>query len=146
MEMLVDINNYEDLPYEMYLGKAQLDKAIATLEGILKGISIDNKITDSEVEELTHWCNLNRQYISKSFFKEVIPVIDGALKDNVLTFDEVEDILWVSSNFKNPTKYYHGATNKIQTLHGILHGILADNEITDEELFLLQGWLDDNTS
>ena len=146
MEIAIPLENYEEMPYKKFLGKAQRDKAIMTLDGILKGISIDGKINDKEVEELAYWCNLHRPYINKSFFKEVIPVIDEALRDYVLTRDEIEDILWVSQNFTNPTKYYQGVTLKTQRLHGILHGILADNVITDEEIFALQEWLDNNTS
>lgn len=137
---------YENLSYKRYMGKALRDKAIMTLEGILKGIAIDGKINSKEVEELSFWCNLHRPYIDKSFFKEVIPIIDEALRDYTLTREEIEDILWVSEHFKNPTKYYDVLTLKTQKLHGILHGILADNVITDEEIIALREWINRNTS
>ncbi|NLU53435.1 MAG: NAD-dependent DNA ligase [Clostridiaceae bacterium] len=140
------IEHYEDLSFKKYMSKAQRDKAIMTLEGILRGISLDGKIKSKEVEELAFWCNLNRQYINKSFFKEVIPVIDEALRDYTLTREEIEDILWVCEHYVNPMKYYSGLTVKTQRLHGILHGILADNEITDEEIIALKEWIDRNTS
>lgn len=145
METARSLDQYDNMSFKKYMTKAERDKAIMTLEGILKGIAIDGKINSKEVEELSYWCNLHRPYINKSFFKDVIPIIDEALRDYVLTREEVEDILWVCDHYRYPLKYYDSITSNIQRLHGILHGILADNVITDEEIYALQNWLDDNT-
>jgi len=145
METARSLDQYDNMSFKKYMTKAERDKAIMTLEGILKGIAIDGKINSKEVEELSYWCNLHRPYINKSFFKDVIPIIDEALRDYVLTREEVEDILWVCDHYRYPLKYYDSITANIQRLHGILHGILADNVITDEEIYALQTWLDDNT-
>lgn len=146
MANTIPSEQYEKMPYKKYLGKAQLDKAIMTLEGIIQGISLDGKITTEEVEELSFWCNLNKQYIEKSFFKDVIPAIDAALDDNVLTKEEIEDILWLCDSFTHQEQYFNALTINTQKLHGILHGILADNIISDDEILALSDWLNDNTA
>lgn len=39
--------------------RQRIDRAIHTLEGILKGVAIDNVITPAEAKELKAWCDDN---------------------------------------------------------------------------------------
>lgn len=124
--------------------KAEIDKAFHTLEGILKGIYIDREINKIEIEELSAWCANYIDFIDKPPFSEVIPLIIKSLEDGVLTEDELEDLKWFINNLITKNKYYDIVTSDIQRLEGIIHGILADNDINDAEIESLKQWLFDN--
>lgn len=140
----MSIVNYEDMEYAKYTFKSELDKAINVLEGIINGITIDREISLAEVVELTNWCDQYKEMIYRKPFNEIIPLIHTSLEDNILTEDEIQDILWACNNFKGTSKYYNIITADIQKLHGIMHGILADNQITLEEIEGLRNWIFEN--
>ncbi|ACL76176.1 BRCT domain-containing protein [Ruminiclostridium cellulolyticum] len=77
-------------------------------------------------------------------FDELIPLIQTSLEDNILTEEEIQDILWACNSFKGSSKYYNIITADIQKLHGIMHGILADNQISLEEIEGLRNWIFEN--
>ena len=132
------------LDYGRYMEKGNLDKSIHILEGILKGIAIDSVITEVEVRELDSWLKKHIDYSKKHPFNEVIPKVKEALKDGIISLEEKEDLLWLCNNLHTDSIYYNAITSDIQRLHGILHGILADGEITDEEIRRLSDWVSDN--
>lgn len=139
------MKDYDSMDYRKYNHRAEVDKAMHTLEGILKGIAIDGTINQKEVDELKTWHNHYEGLVSKHPFSELIPAIAIAIKDNVLSAEELNDLLWLCKNFTPDSSYYNIVTNDIQILHGILHGILADNIITEYEIDGLSDWLEDNT-
>ncbi|SMB95557.1 BRCA1 C Terminus (BRCT) domain-containing protein [Desulfonispora thiosulfatigenes DSM 11270] len=139
-----NLEAYEELDFRHYMSKAEIDKALHTLEGLLKGVALDNIINNLEVEEVKHWCNQHEEYLDRHPFSELIPLLIEALEDNHLDKDEIKDILWVCNNFKTQSAYYDLVTSDIQRLQGILHGILSDNEITIEEIKGLKDWLNEN--
>jgi hypothetical protein len=134
--------DYDSMEYKRYTTRSEFDKAIHTLEGILFGIGSDRQIRTMEVEELSNWCRTNYRFINKQPYKELIPFITEALEDDYLDEEEEKSILWYCDNFKPESKYYDLITTDIHTLHGIMHGILADNKVTTEEVQALQKWLD----
>lgn len=124
--------------------KSELDKSLNMLDGIMKGIGIDNKYNVAELEELKQWCSSHDRFRRQLPFSELLPVLDRALMDDVLTEDEIHDIVWLCDKYRNDTTYYDMLTADIQHLHGIMHGILADSEITEEEITGLRDWLVEN--
>lgn len=133
--------------YRMYTTKAEVHKAINSFAGIFKGIEIDGIINDKEISEIINWFNLHRHLKDKSPFSEIIPVLDNALMDNDLTPDEVKDILWLCDHVTTGegfNEYYNLITSSIQRLEGILHGMLADNELSEVEIDQLSIWVDDH--
>lgn len=138
------MENYDDFSFRKYTKWSELDKAIHTLEGILKGISLDNKLNSLEFNELVNWCNQYRSYSDTHPFNELIPLIDNALQDNELTEEEIKDILWFCNNLTTVNRYYDAVTSDMQRLQGIMHGIMSDNNITDEEIKGLSIWLNEN--
>lgn len=133
--------------YRKFTSKAELHKSINSLIGIIHGIRSDNITNEKEITELIHWCNLHRRFAKKAPFNEIIPLIDQALLDNKLEEEEIEDILWLCNNIINENdfnSYYDVITSSIQQLHGILHGIMADNVLNDIEIEQLSSWIDDH--
>lgn len=137
-------SNLDDMSYFQYSFKSMLDKAIHTLEGIVKGIAIDGKINKSEINELNSWCNDYAEFSNHSPFNELIPIIKEAIADEILTKEESEGILWFAKNLTTPNLYFDIINADIQRLQGILHGVLADNKIEEEELKQLRCWIDEN--
>jgi hypothetical protein len=127
-----------------YVKKAEFEKALNTLIGILKGIKADGKVVDQEISELQNWCLLQHPHRSKYPFKEILPIIELSLEDGVLTSDEIEDIKFMCKIYIKINPYYNVVSSDIQELQGVLHGILSDGRITEEELHFLKVWLNNN--
>ena len=131
--------------YRMFTGPAELHKAVNTLRGIVAGITTDYKISDDEINELSHWCMCHAHLSTKHPFNELIPLISSACEDGAIDESEKRDIVWLCNNFVSDSDYYNLVTSSLQFLSGMLHGILADNVITDEEIHSLKSWLDANS-
>ncbi|WP_445425199.1 BRCT domain-containing protein [Alishewanella sp. HL-SH06] len=124
--------------------KAHINKSVNTLIGIVEGIAVDQLINDQEIAFLNLWLAENVNYLNQHPFNELIPVIENALADSVLTSEEKEDILWLCDKLTS-TEYFDLITAGIQRLHGILGAIACDNKITEAELRGLRGWLNDHS-
>lgn len=138
------VENYEKMNYQRFMQKAERDKALQTLNGIVEGIALDNEISSNEVLELKNWIIVNEFLGKYKPFDELIDIVEGALDDNVLTEDEFDDITWAVEKFSGSGEYYEDITLRIQRLEGLLHGIMADNKISDEEILELDRWMSEN--
>ena len=130
--------------YRQYTKPAELHKAVNTLRGLVAGISSDMKVGSEEVTELVHWCELHAHLRDRHPFSEILPVVERATEDGVVTEDEAKDILWLCNNFEDSNSYYDMVTSSIQFLSGMLHGLLADGELSDKEISTLKEWISDN--
>lgn len=130
--------------YRKYTAPAELHKAVNTLKGIVAGITTDYKISDDEVNELSHWCLCHEDLINKHPFNELIPLIKSSYADGIITTDEANDIVWLCNNFVSDSDYYDLITSSLQFLSGLIHGILADGSISDEEIHTLKSWMSSN--
>lgn len=138
--------DYDKQEYRKYTGKSERDKYLNILKGILTGITSDGKITNNEIEELTNWCSLLADYANDKPFDEILQKISEALSDNILTLDEVNDIIWAIDKHisKSKNNYYDPITHGLQQLQGIMHGILADNVVDDSEIEIIELWIKSN--
>jgi hypothetical protein len=136
------MSKYDDYQeHSRFTDKQETDKAFHTLEGILKGINIDQEINPTEIDQLKEWCADNYHFVKRPPFNEVISLILTAADDGIITEEEYRDISWVCNNICTPNKYFDAVTSDIQRLQGILHGILADGVITADELTGLLDWI-----
>jgi hypothetical protein len=129
------------LNYLHFTAPSQRDKAVHTLEGILKGMWIDGSFNPAEISELRDWCSDNKRLIERAPFSEIIPKLLSALEDGIIDPEEYEDIKWVVNNCKIENEYFDHITSDIQQLHGVLHGITSDGKIEKAELLGLQKWI-----
>ncbi len=134
----------EEHEYFQFCGPQTLERDLHVLEGILKGIAIDNSIKNAEMEALIGWCDLRQRVKDKSPFNELIPVIETAVQDGVLDDEERADIEWLCKQYTTKSSYYNKITSDMQRLHGMLAGIAADGVVTELELSNLQKWLNDH--
>jgi len=130
--------------YRQFTGPAESQKAINSFRGLLEGIVLDAEVNEREQQELRNWYANYRHLIDRHPFSEILPAIDDALADNILTSEEVQDLLWLCEQVSTTT-YYDLVTSSVQTLHGLLHGVLADTEINENEIFQLNNWLEDHS-
>lgn len=130
--------------YRCFTAPAELHKAVNTLKGIVAGITTDRDINPDEVNELVNWC-LNHQHLSQKHpFSELIPLIESAIEDSYISAEESQDIIWLCNNFISDANYYDLKTSSLQFLQGLVHGILADGVISDEEIHALKNWVRTN--
>lgn len=132
-------------PQILLARKAQLDRSMHAIEGILKGISLDRVINATEIAELRRWVDEHECVRERQPFKEVIAIIEEALKDGVLEKEEVEGILWLCNNIRTESMYYTEINADIQRLQGLLEGILLDGRVNIDELKGLTRWLNDRS-
>lgn len=137
-------NILEPEDYRRYTTPAELHKAINTLKGIVAGITTDYQISESEINELSHWCLCHKNLINKHPFNELIPLIESSFADGIITTEEANDIVWLCNNFVSDSSYYDLITSSLQFLNGLIHGILADGVISDEEIHTLKNWVYSN--
>lgn len=130
--------------YQQFTKPAELHKAINTLRGLVAGINSDSGASEAEMAELTHWCELHSHLRDRHPFSELLPVIDTACADGIVTEDEAKDILWLCNSFADDSHYYDMTTSSIQFLSGLVHGIMADGELSDKEISALSSWVNAN--
>lgn len=130
--------------YRTFTKPAELHKAINTLKGLVAGITTDYQISEDEVNELSHWCISHYDLIDRHPFSELIPLIQSVYEDGVLTKEEMNNIVWLCNNFVSDSDYYNLVTSSLQFLSGLIYGIMADNKITDDEIFALKSWVTTN--
>lgn len=130
--------------YRTFTKPAELHKAVNTLRGLVAGLSSSDGVSDTEMNELVHWCNIHAHLADRHPFSELLPLIESSLEDGHIDEDEQRDILWLCNNFVDNAKYYDITTSSIQFLSGLVHGIMADGVLSDVEVYNLRLWLDSN--
>lgn len=123
-----------------FTGRARMDKSINSLLGLVEGVAIDGEINSTELAFLQLWLEDHRALRDRHPFNELVPVIEQALADKVLSEDERQDITWLCQRLQS-TAFYDQVTADLQRLHAIVGGIIADVAISEQELRGLSAWL-----
>lgn len=133
--------------YRQFMKKEELHKALNSLVGILAGVAADGTVSEAESQEVQNWYALHEHLIKVHPFSEILPALKLAFEDDILDTEEVEGALWLCRRFldvQHEKLYFDYITSQIQQLEGMLHGIISDGYISDDELASLNTWLDDN--
>lgn len=123
--------------------RACLEKSVNSLLGLIEGITIDSEINESELSFLNLWLTEHDALRVHHPFNELIPVVQSAVADGVVTKDEHDDIVWLCERLCS-TEYFDQRTADLQRLHAIVGGIVSDGMITEAELNGLSAWLQDH--
>lgn len=135
--------NEDHWPYMKFTGRARLEKSINSLMGIIEGIAIDGVINSVELGFLDLWLAEHTGLRERHPFSELIPAVEGALADGVLTQGEREDLSWLCERLCSP-EFFDRTTSDLQRLHAILGGVIADTHITEAELQGLSDWMEEH--
>ena len=138
------MTNLDNYSYTRFCGPQNLHRSLNILRGIVTGISIDGKLADAELKELNNWCNEVSEFKDRSPFNEIVPPVMEAASDGIIDLEELYGIQWFLDKAILGNEYYNAVTSRLQELQGIMHGILSDGEISDEEIYSLEKWMDDN--
>lgn len=133
----------DHLQYAKFTSRACIEKSVNSLLGIVEGIVIDSAINSSELSFLNLWLAEHADVCDQHPYTELIPVIQTAVADGILTQDEHDDIVWLCERLRS-TEFFDKVTADLQRLHAILGGIVADGVVTDAELRGLSTWLQDH--
>ena len=129
--------------YFVFTGRSRLEKSINSLVGLIEGIAINGSINGPEVTFLNRWLDDHEELQGRHPYNELVPVVQAAISDGVLSQEERDDILWLCERLSS-TEYYDKTTADLQRLHGIVGGIIADGVVTEDELRGLSSWLSDH--
>lgn len=129
---------------KVYTAKAQADKAINALKGLLLGINLDGTVNAQEINELKKWVETHNDLINKNPFNEFMTIINQTISNGIPPKETIEDLFWLCQKYEGENYYYNAVTADLQTLQGLCHGILADGEINEKEVFDLHAWLSEN--
>jgi hypothetical protein len=127
--------------YYRFTGPQRRDKALHTLQGIIEGVVCDQVINPKEIAELYDWLMIHADLADKAPFAEVFAKLHEALRDQVLTTEEGEDLMWLCTSSASSSQYYGMVAHAIQELQGVLHGVLADAVVNEKELHGIQDWV-----
>lgn len=101
---------------------SEITLATQILDGILKGIVVDEEITEAECKSLRQWL-YDHIYLSNHFpFDKTIALIDKALEDNCITKEESLYITSVIDALLNPVESLKEHVNCVYGKHICLSG------------------------
>lgn len=112
------------------------------LEGILTGIAADGVINRDETSRLHAWLDANAAYVDIAPFSGLVEQLHRALDDGVLTYEEVQDLLFVTRRYTTPNAQFDAIRGGLTALMGLLTGVAADRAINHHEVAALAEWLD----
>ena len=111
--------------------------ATQILDGILRGITIDGEITESECKNLRQWLYDNI-YLSDHFpFNKAMEVLDKVLEDSIITKEEAEYITHMINEMLNPVDCLKEEINSVDGKHVCLSGNFAYGQKSDVEKFII---------
>jgi hypothetical protein len=132
------------VPYYLkFTSKARLEKSVNSLLGIVEGISADAEINMREIGFLQSWMAEHQELRNRHPFNELMPVIEQALADGVISDEERQDLLWLCERLSSAT-YFDKVTTDMQRLHAMVGAIASDGRVTERELRELSSWLADH--
>ena len=130
-------------PYMKFTGRARIEKSINSLLGLIEGIAIDHEINGAELNFLDIWLESHRSLRDRHPFNEIIPTVEHALADRVLTEEEHKDLVWLCQRLVS-ADYFDSITADLQRLHAVVGGIVADTSISEAELRGLSEWVEEH--
>lgn len=138
------MSKIDEQTLKIYTAKAQADKAISSLRGILLGINLDGDVNEKEINELKKWVTSHNELITRNPFNEFMVIIENTISNKIPPKETIEDLYWLCQKYENNNVYYNTFTSDLQTLQGICHGIISDGVINEKEVFDLHKWLGKN--
>ena len=92
---------------KIYTAKAQSDKAINSLKGILLGINLDGEVNTKEINELHKWAAVHNSLITRNPFNEFMTIIEETVQNKIPIKETIEDLFWLCQKYESNNYYYN---------------------------------------
>ncbi len=133
-----------DDDYLRFCSKQNIDRQLHELDGMLRGLLLDGRIDEQERPVVEGWVAALGDLRDQAPFKTVCDALVAFLEDEEPTEEQLADLVWLCGRFTTPNVFYDAVTAQVQRLHGLLRGVLADDQLFDAEIEGLHTWLRDN--
>lgn len=127
-----------------FSSRPEASRALHELTGMLRALILDHEIEASERKELEQWLLLHRHLSRYPAFRDVLDLAEGTLSDGAMSVDEVEEVIGACRKFEALFEYYDEVTAALQVLEGLLHGIVSDGKLKENELKGLLRWTEEH--
>ncbi len=133
----------ETQEFSDYVSNPIVRKSISDFYGIIKGFSLDNEISQEEIDYIKDWKEKNSKYKNQEEILSIIKVLDKILEDRKIT---IKEILKLQCLIKSYLEIVSTSLNTLatQVLDGMLKGIKIDKKISELECKNLRQWMYDN--
>lgn len=136
-------NPHNEKEFSQFIASPIIRKAISEFYGVIRGFSIDNKITTEEFEYIKHWGQEYSIYKNQKEIQGILFELNKIILDGIVTPDEIMGLQGTVKTYLDIVST-SPITLATQILDGILKGIIFDGEITECECKNLRQWLYDN--
>lgn len=138
-ELITTVEEYFNL-----ITASPITLATQVLNGMLKGISIDKKISTIEGINLRKWMYENNYLKGYYPFDQIMSVLDYVLEDNVITKEESDSMVCAIKSLLEPVQELREQMNSVKGKHVCLSGIFSHGQKSDVEKFIIQdgGFID----
>lgn len=132
-------------PYGRFNQAANIEKAIASLHGILLGVAADSRLKPAEHAFLDLWLKTHEDVSLDPDIIDIVDVLNDVLEDGIIDEDEYDDLFCLINDVNHIRRFNEpNSHNQINQLLGLLQGIVADDEINEKEIDALATWLNMN--
>ena len=129
--------------FSQYIASPVIRKAISEFYGVIRGFSIDNKISQEEFAFIDNWRKEYSAYTNHQDIADIISILDKIVDDGIITLDEIAMVQQIVKTYLDIVSTAP-VTLATQILDGILKGIVIDETISELECKNLRQWLYDN--
>lgn len=122
-----------------------LQKAVASLSGILQGITADTKLNEQELLFLDVWLRSQSHLKDDGDVIDLLDLITDILADGIITSDELKELQELVNDiieFRDISDI--DVPYQINELIGLLCGIAADDKLEDLEIQSIIDWIELN--
>ncbi|QKJ51586.1 NAD-dependent DNA ligase [Providencia rettgeri] len=129
--------------------KRNRDKLFANLISIIDGVLSDCELSDSEILYITTWLSDSEVISSNPFVMLLQERISRVLEDGVITVEERQEIKQTLLDVQRaimdmPNVDLYSKESDINLLNGLCKGIVADKDLSIDEINYLDWWLTQN--
>ena len=108
------------------------------LNGILRGITVDGKITEEECKDLRQWLYDNINLSGHFPFNKTMELIEKVLEDGVITPEESKYITDVITDMLDPVDSLKAQVNSVEGKHVCLSGVFEYGEKADVQTYIIE--------
>ncbi len=133
----------DHIPYAGATQARRVRSAISTLQGLLTGICMDERVETEEIAYLRGWIDEHRELASVHPFNEIFPLLRASLATGKIDEEVRADVDWLCRQIASNGEYDDFVAHELRLLQGIIGGIAADGVITMDELHTLDEWMEE---